>query len=185
MIPSVLRIAMTWLALSATAVLVMGCGGGGHTTTASADAPITKAQAVAYAHAVNLRAADVPGFSSHGYGVEPEVTNSSSDAEYARCAGIGTTLYVGQLQSPQFGVGIIGAHAELVSSKVQVLRESSLAIREVATFATSRGRSCFAQAIQRENSSPQSFLKFGGVSWSHPALPVTTHRIQGEDHSEA
>jgi hypothetical protein len=62
MIPSVLRIAATCPLLAATAVLVAGCGASGH----SASVPITRAQAVAFARAVNLRSGDVPGM--HGFG---------------------------------------------------------------------------------------------------------------------
>jgi hypothetical protein len=54
-----------WLALATTAMLLAGCGGGSHTSSSSAAAggrtPIASAQDRAYAHAVNLRAADVPG----------------------------------------------------------------------------------------------------------------------------
>jgi hypothetical protein len=48
MILSVLRIAATWLVFSATAALVAGCGGSGHVSSS--------AQALEFAHAVNLRA---------------------------------------------------------------------------------------------------------------------------------
>src|ERR1700693_3081577 len=48
--------------LLVAAIAVTGCGGGGSATAAngSTGAPITKAQAVAYAGAVNLRASDLP-----------------------------------------------------------------------------------------------------------------------------
>ena len=51
--------------LSATAMLLAGCGSSSHTSATSAaliaGPPISNARAVAYANAVNLRAADVPG----------------------------------------------------------------------------------------------------------------------------
>jgi hypothetical protein len=51
--------------LSATAMLLAGCGSSSHTSATSAaliaGPPISNVQAVAYANAVNLRAADVPG----------------------------------------------------------------------------------------------------------------------------
>jgi hypothetical protein len=56
MILAVPRIAATSLVLLVTTTLVAGCVGSGH----SASTPITNAQAVAFAHAVNLRAADLP-----------------------------------------------------------------------------------------------------------------------------
>jgi hypothetical protein len=62
MILSVLRIGAAWLALFATALLVAGCGG----SVRAASRPITREQAVVFAHAVNLRAGDVPGMDSFG-----------------------------------------------------------------------------------------------------------------------
>ena len=54
-----LWISATWLALATTAMFAAGCGGNSRADSASAQ--VTNAQAVAYANAVNLRAADVPG----------------------------------------------------------------------------------------------------------------------------
>ncbi len=57
----VLRSAATCLALVAIVSAVIGCGGSASAPATSATSePITKAQATAYAHAVNLRAADLP-----------------------------------------------------------------------------------------------------------------------------
>ena len=64
MIRKVLRSAATCLALVAIVSAVVGCGGSASApATPATSEPITKAQATAYAHAVNLRAADLPGMS--------------------------------------------------------------------------------------------------------------------------
>ena len=54
------RTIVTMLALATTAMFAAGCGGSSSSAD-SASAQVTNAQAVAYANAVNLRAADVPG----------------------------------------------------------------------------------------------------------------------------
>jgi hypothetical protein len=50
------------------------------------NASLTKALAVAFAGAVNLRAADLPRFKNLGLAPEPQPKTSTSDPEFARCA---------------------------------------------------------------------------------------------------
>ena len=85
MIRSVPRIAATCLVLSATAVLVAACGGSGD-TSANPSRPITRAQAIAFAKAVNLRAADVPG-SKLVEREREDMKVEPANLEYERCAG--------------------------------------------------------------------------------------------------
>jgi hypothetical protein len=86
------------IALAGAGCVIVGCGGGGSSTTSNSGAPqaiasttdpsgapITKAQAVAYAHAVNLQAADVPDLRISA----PERPGKIAPDEgaFARCVG--------------------------------------------------------------------------------------------------
>jgi hypothetical protein len=185
MIPSVLRIAATCLILSATAVLVAGCGGSAHASSSTvssrttASAPITKGQAVVFAHAVNLRAADLRGWSL-GSAPEAQPVTHTSDPAFARCVGVRPSRYVTSAQSPGF---IRDRFREVASSKVIVLPTALLAAGELATLTTARGHSCFARLTRPETTSG-SQLSFDRISWLPVGLPPEAHgfkvRIAGE-----
>jgi hypothetical protein len=90
MILPVLRMIATMLVLTATGALAAGCGSSSGSSASSgspiAGTSITKAQATAYAQAVNLGAADVPGttiIKAEGEGKALTVAG----VEFERCAG--------------------------------------------------------------------------------------------------
>jgi hypothetical protein len=62
----IVAMSLVLVALSAIAVLLAACGSSSHASSTSAPAgshkPIANPQAVAYAHTVNLRVSDLPGF---------------------------------------------------------------------------------------------------------------------------
>lgn len=83
-----LRTVAAWLALPALAVPFAGCGNSSGAFTGSTRTSITRAQVVAYARNVNLRAADAPGMTARS--VEREVNAAAREAELGRCTGIPT-----------------------------------------------------------------------------------------------
>lgn len=142
----------------------------------SVTALITRARAVAFARAVNLRAADLPRFKNLGLAAEPQPRTNTTDPEFARCVDVKPNRYVASAQSPGFIHGRFRTQAELVTSKVIVLPTASLAARELIILNSARGRSCFARLIQPESTSAtESHLRIDRVSWSSPTLPPAAH----------
>jgi hypothetical protein len=88
MIRSMRRATTALLALSVTAMLA-GCGSSTHAFSASAstraDKPISSARAVAYANAVNLRAADVPELQAARHKPRAETANGPFGAAMDGC----------------------------------------------------------------------------------------------------
>jgi hypothetical protein len=133
--------------------LLAGCGGGAGASAASATpqaaTPITKAQATGYAHAVNLRAADVPGLAS--FSSEHELPAPQRlDFEFARCiGGVNPARAIVNTLSPQFSLsGGPAAQAQFEESRVQVWPTPGLAANNYAAYQSSRGRSCFLRDLE-------------------------------------
>lgn len=128
---------MICLALPATAVVVAGCGTSGD---------VTKADALAYAHAINLRASDLPGWRPT---IHERVQNARNrEASLARCLGLPlraermTVVSSVFSRPPRFG--------ETVSSRIIVplgplpspQNRGGTAARGVAALTSARGRAC-------------------------------------------
>ncbi len=157
--PAVLRRMAAILVLLATGGPLVACGRGGHAAGAHSVAPATgpsaggprlstKAQALAYARAVNLRAADVPGFHGSSRSHEHE-TAAQAQAEHAlnRClGGRGGAAALAELSSKDFEAqaGILSAS---VSSQVSVARTAALAASELAEFRSPRARGCLMRYL--------------------------------------
>jgi hypothetical protein len=106
-------------------------------------APITRAQATAYAHAVNLHARDIRGMSLES-SAEPEApANPSSLTELSLCAG-GTQRLV-NVSSPTFGAE--HRPAWVVFSDVRVVPSEALAKTDIAALQSARGRTCFERSL--------------------------------------
>lgn len=185
MIPAVLRLLATMLALAACGALAAGCGSGsgsGSTSTnpaaAKASAPIAKAQFVAYAHAVNLRAADVPEMRSHfseGEAAE-SASRKRSSAEFINCyGGVSPTRRLLKIRSPEFSAGR-AAQSAAVESSVEVWPTSILAARNNATYFSARGRACFLHyltaAHRQLNKQRAGKLELGPVRIATLANPL-------------
>ncbi len=127
------------LALAVTAMLIAGCGGSSHASSSSAaldaGAPITNAQALAYAHAVNLRAADVPGTTSKRY-VEV-VKYQRKQGSFPRCAGLPAGKLLMEVQSP-----IFGSAYWWMRSTVAAMSSETFAAAYVSALGSSRGHRC-------------------------------------------
>jgi hypothetical protein len=104
MIPPVHARVVTMLALPATAMLIAGCGRSSHHSPSGAapeaGMPISSAQALAYAHAVNLRTGDVPATTRQSYA--EVVRYPRKPGVFARCAGLPAGKLLMEIQSPVF-----------------------------------------------------------------------------------
>jgi hypothetical protein len=157
-----LRIVATWLVLTATAMLVAGCGGSSHTSsigaTVGADKPIPSPQAVTYADAVNLRAADVPGLQAARLKPRAETADGPFGAAIDRCEsaavrvgkifGITSQRYV-HLSSPlkSVGSGVYYFKSEALAREYFTAAHSPRFAACVKTVASNR-----AKTVTREGS---------------------------------
>jgi hypothetical protein len=110
-------------------------------------APPNRAQAIAYAHAVNLRGYHVPGMTA----IAPERPAGDRDfwEALARCTSAARSIRpVAAIRSPLFRYAGAGRY-EVVYSTVAVFPSGALAARYLATVATARARSCIARAYRR------------------------------------
>jgi hypothetical protein len=141
------------LALALTAASLSGCGG--HQTAARAPTPAarstTPAGAIAFARAVNLTAADVPGFSVAPPPQAKSPAEKNAEGELFRCAGARgprrESADVAHVSSPSFQLkrGIIDLS---VSSEVGVARSATLARAELGAIHSSRVRACFTRFLR-------------------------------------
>lgn len=145
-------------------VALGGCGKGGTPppTTASvganatrratapgapARAAATRARAVAFAHAVNIQAADVPGFTvSTEHGRKQETaTEQRSKRELHRCTGsTGQASALAEASSSELERKA-GLASQTVSSSVAVERTPAAAAEVLATFRSGRLRACLSR----------------------------------------
>jgi len=137
MIPLVTRLVFASIMSAAAVALIAGCGTSGSTGTSSANLQVTKAQAVAYAHAVNLRAGDVAGTKITR---NAEVVIAPSGASrFLRCAGIpGANLLI------EMHSAVLSAHYWWMQSNVGVMPNNALAAAYVSSIGSSHGRRCLA-----------------------------------------
>jgi hypothetical protein len=123
-------ISVVLVVLIASGVTIALAGSGRASTS------ITKAQAVAYAHAVNLRAGDVPGLvpTAKGGAVEGPLGTLGVECDVAvragKVVGIGSQGFERLQESTRFSKSYLPLEA--VSSAVFVMRTPALASREIA-----------------------------------------------------
>jgi hypothetical protein len=142
--------ATTSLALVLAAVSLLACGQERAAPARKAPA-VTRSRALAFAHAVNLTAADVPGFSAHRERAQPKA-HAHAEAELFTCAGSRShaarahSADLASSSSPSFQLrrGILDFG---VSSEVGVARSSQLALGELAAIHSSRVRECFRRYL--------------------------------------
>jgi hypothetical protein len=153
--------------LIATAVVLAGCGGGGDRANVTTGAvstgahapsgsgsrpsksrPLTRAQAIAFAHAVNLTSADLPGFTASSQREHTTPAGKRLEHEVLRCTGSspsgGDQLV--EVGSERFKLG----HSPInfaVSSEVSVARGSSRTSRELTRVGGNRARACLSHYL--------------------------------------
>ncbi len=143
------RCAQRVVAALVAGALLAGCGGGGssHSATTATTKPLTKAQATELAHALNLRAADVPGFAS----VKPE-RESREESEFgnrlAACAGAaGHEHRIVDVKSAEFKRSGSGIASQMVQSDVTVESSPAYAQQDLRAIRSTRGEQCVARAL--------------------------------------
>jgi hypothetical protein len=157
--------------LLGVAVLLGACGAGSHltaattgraaTTTPTATAhtretsgglakPLTKNQAMTFARAVNMIAADVPGFTATKREHEHETAaDRRFEHEMVRCAGtLSSNEKLVEVSSTKFKRGHVIPEFS-VSSEVSVARTPALAARELAAIRSKRARTCVSRYLDR------------------------------------
>lgn len=170
------RMLVTVLALAATGGIVAGCGGGGGSattgSTSAARKPITKAQAAAYARAVNLRAGDVLGMTMTGRQEGETAQEQHSTREVDRCAGVSPEHQLVDIKSAKFSRGQ-GLQHEEVGSGVSVLSSATFATQELASVRSARGRACITRfAKQQFSREGAQQVHLGQITTSPLPTPV-------------
>ncbi len=128
--------------------LPAGCGAGATATAVTAsDPPTAEARAVAFAHAVNLRAGDLVGYSSSG-GETEEPKPGRYDLEYHRCLGAaGPARGIAAISSPELAAGR-RFDSKLVISRVEVWPTPGLVALHEARSRGPRGRACLVRFLE-------------------------------------
>jgi hypothetical protein len=127
--------------LALAACSLPGCAGAHASPTTTATVAVTQASALAFAHAVNLRASDQPSMEALG----PERAAPSLEASsiaFARCAGeISPDRVLINIRST-----LLSTRGErerrIIVSRVTVLPSEALARRNLAAFSSPRGLRC-------------------------------------------
>jgi hypothetical protein len=135
--------------------LLAGCGGTASVasvTLSTTLGQVTKTQAVAYAHAVNLRAGDLPGFA--GAGSETEAPKPGRyGLEYSRCRGAtNPARRIAEIASPEFLAGR-AFYGKVVKSTVAVWPTPAIVVVNNTGSHSPRGRAClvhFLEAVDKQ-----------------------------------
>jgi hypothetical protein len=154
MIRSMRRTTSTLLTLAATVMLLAGCGSSSHASSVGApvgaDKPIPSPQAVTYADAVNLRAADVPGLQAARHEPKRETAAGPYRGRINRCDDAAALPGdVMGIHSPRF-VHIGSLPLESVSSGVYYFKSEALARRYLAAPDGARFAACLETVASHE-----------------------------------
>jgi len=166
---------------------------GAGTTAASTGTSLSQGQARAYARAVNLTSADVPGFTASTQ--RPQRSASEARLEHAmlRCAGsAGSESALAEVGSKDFELkrGVLNLS---VSSEVTVAHSAAAALRTLASIRDAHVRECFSRfldtLIKGENlngasvgpvsiqsGNPPAPGTAGGFGW-RVTVPLTVHQL--------
>jgi hypothetical protein len=154
-----MRHTLILLVLTGAGGLLGACGGSTHATSsthssaaartgaAASGATITKPKALAFAHAVNITAADVPGFTASSKKSGQTAQEKQFERGMLQCVGsVGAERKVAEVGSKQFELnhGIVDLST---SSEVSVAQTAALAARELAAYRSAHVRGCFAHFL--------------------------------------
>ncbi len=165
--------------LAAVVIALVGSGGGAGAAAAAAP---TKARARAVAKAINLVAADLPGFTA-----APAAPTTAADkrlgARVAHCAGAaGPAREIVNSDSKDFSVMSAGGIAEAdASSNVTVLPSARLVAKDLRSIKSKRGRRCVTAAIN----GLLRGMKIKGVKFGTAKVTVGHPQAPGADGSFA
>jgi hypothetical protein len=136
MILPVLRIIAGWLAVATAAGMIAGCGGSGSESGASGQ--VSRAQALAFAHAVNLRPADIPKAKPKSFETTTAHAGSKPESAEFLCAPPSTRKHaLGEVRSATFA-----RTGGIANSAVRVLDSEAAATAAVAALAKQHALSC-------------------------------------------
>jgi hypothetical protein len=168
--------------LLAASGLLAGCGGtaaGVHVTPAPPD-PITEAQALAYAHAVNLQAGTLPEFTSNGSETDAPAPGRSA-LEYDHCRrGVNPALRIADISSAEFS-STNSSSGDVLKSNVEVWATPALVALNNTRSHSPRGRECLARLLdathKRINQERKGQRRLGPftVTMVHDPLPGVSH----------
>jgi hypothetical protein len=135
------RVAIAFVVSTIVLLVVVGCGG--------STAPITKAEAIAYAHAVNLVPADLP----EGTQIAPGTEVSHPSREEARITTCARAPSLDQrvalVESPEFRIGSERERDALhLESSVVVYKTAAFAAQNFVAVTSVRGRGCLAGVLR-------------------------------------
>ena len=150
------------------AVVAAGCGG-----SSSSSGHWTVARARAFADAVILKPADVPGYTASPY--SQTAADRQNVAQLATCAGaVNPARRIVDIHSDSFSRGS-GLQIQKVGSSVDVLPSAILAQEDSTKFAASSARPCItAYATKALAQAPSSSVKFGTPAVQALTLPADT-----------
>lgn len=115
--------------------------------TASASKAITHLGVAAYARAVNLRAGDIPGFTSSGNEIEAPKPGALA-LEEIRCSGaVDPDRRLGRIESTELSAGR-AAFSEIIKSAVEVWPTPALVAANNNPNRRSRSRACFVRFLR-------------------------------------
>jgi hypothetical protein len=118
-------------------------------TNATTRGPLDKQRALAFARAVNLTAADVPGFTVSSSSKSKTPVEARAERQMLRCAGsVGSHDDLAEVGSEDFELkhGILNLS---VDSEVGVARTSAIAASRLAAIRGAHLRACFSQYLDR------------------------------------
>jgi len=180
---SAYRSVATWLLQAAIAGLLGGCGAAVSVAgvTPSTTGPMTKAQAQAYAHAVNLQPADMPGFTSIGNETEAPAPGRYG-LEYTRCrGGVNPARRSASISSAEFSTGP-AFYTEVMRSTVEVWPTPALVAFNSTTAHSSRGRACLVRYLQAAHAQINRARK-GRMQIGPFTISIVPNPLPGVSHS--
>lgn len=183
---SLFWILRTGLGVALATLFIAGCGNNSIASTSNTDPisrvastsnaepAVTREQAVAYAHAVNLRAGDVPGLLTIGGSSASEMEPLGS---LSRCdvstSPAGSIVAVGsptfQRKQEHTNASTSYFPLEAVSSGVYVMRSAALAVREITAVQTAASSSTVVQCLKRHLMTERANVVSEGTTTGVPA----------------
>jgi hypothetical protein len=161
---------------TAICVAIAGCGASsslpGIVAHSSSSPPITRSRATAYARAVNLRAADLPGMQlADAEGVNPAPTEAGR--EEARCNGsVNPNLLLVNAHSASFTGGTEPEHEE-IRSEIEVMPNATLAARDNAANRSPRAIACAKHFLALQlDAQDGARVHYGPVTISPLSVPL-------------
>jgi len=179
-----LNFGATGCAILLTAGLLAGCGGTAASVvgvTTSASGPVATAQAVAYAHAVNLQAGDLPGFT-----IDESEMEAPKPGRYGlediRCrGGVNPARRIVKIDSTEFSAGST-FYGKVMRSIVEVWPTPALVVSNHTTSHNPHGRACFVRDIEAVNKQINRERK-GRMQIGPFTLTTVPNPLPGVSHS--